>query len=123
MAFFVTGNPPLTSTQTTATDPSTTTLVAELDSTTLITTQRGGIYLLNWWPGASTNAVWWLEHCLSTGLGSTAIRERQIIRTVTNQHAQYVRKFVLEANDRIRVRVGSTFTGDADVKLQAEKLE
>lgn len=123
MAFFVTGDPPILSTQATATNPSTTTLIAQVDSTQLNTTIRGGIYQFNLWLGSDTAALWWAEHCVSTGLGSTAVTKRTILRTASGQHSQFCVRHKLEKDDRFRVRVGSTFTGAADATIAAERLE
>lgn len=123
MAWFVTGDPPVLSTAGTATNPSTTTIIAELDSTQLLTINRGGIYQFNLWVGSDTAAVWWAEHCVSTGLGSSAITKRTILRTASGQHSQFVLRHKLEQNDRFRVRVGSTSQMAADVTIGAERLE
>lgn len=123
MAYFVTGDPPVFSTATTATNPSTTTLLAELDSTQLLTINRGGIYHVNVWMGSDTNVLLHLEHVLSTGIGSTAIRDRVELRSAGTQTSQFQIRFKLEQNDRIRVRPSSAVTGDVDVTLSAERLE
>ena len=121
MRFFTSGNPPVWSTYATATSPSTTTIVAELDSSNFLST-RGGQFAVYAYLGASTNATWWVEQCLSTGLGSTAIRQRVVLGTASFQHSQFVLKFDLESGDRVRVRVGSTFTGAADATLMMESI-
>lgn len=123
MSFFVPGAPPVNSTSGQLTDPSTSVICAELDSSNFLST-RGGIYSVQMWCGCSTVAEFWLEHCVSTGLGSSAIAERTIVRVSANQTPQYIKKFKLANNDRIRVRVGVAITGTqtAEVKLQAEEI-
>lgn len=123
MAYFVTGDAPVYSTATTATNPSTSALLAQLDSTQLLTINRGGIYQVNAWLGSDTNVLYWVEHCLSTGLGSTAIRQRVPLRTAGTQTSQFVLRFKLEQNDLLRVRASTTYTGDLDAQLAAERLE
>lgn len=123
MAFFVPGDGPINSTQGTATDPSTSALIAQLDSTQLYSSNRGGIYHVSAWPGGSTNGVFVLEHVTSTGLTSTSIVESHTLRTFAGVTPQYVRKFQLEKGHFLRVRMSTTFTGDFECKLQAERLE
>lgn len=123
MSFFVPGTPPISSTGARETDPSTTTILAELDSTNFGST-RGGVYSVQLWVGCSTVAdlVW--EHCLSTGFGSTAVRETTYIRVSPNLTPQYIKKFKLEPHDRIRVRPAVEITGTqtCEAKLQAEEI-
>lgn len=123
MAFFLPGTPPINSTAGQDTDPSTSAILAELDSTNFGST-RGGIYHVSVWAGCSTVAELDLEHCLSTGLGSSAIREHTILRVSPNLTPQYVKVFKLEPGDRIRVRprVAITGTQTAEVKLQAQEI-
>ena len=121
MAILAPHNPQIWSTQTTATNPSTTTIIAEVESSVMLSS-RGGNVNCYAYLGASTAASWWIEQCLSTGLGSTAIRKQVIVATATGQTSQFLFKFTLEDNDRIRVRLGSTFTGTADASLAVERL-
>lgn len=125
MSFFVPGNPPITSTAASQTNPSTAVLLAELDSTALHTATAGRtrLHQVNLWCGGSTTLEWWFEHCTSTGLGSSAITERQVFRTAANQTSQFVRKVSLSNNERLRVRISAALTGSAEAKLQAEALE
>jgi hypothetical protein len=123
MAYFVTGDPPVVSTAASASNPSTTTLIAQLDSTQLLTVNRGGTYNVNAYLGGSTQIEWWVEHVLSTGLGSTAIVKRTILRTASAVHSQFQFRIKFETDQFLRVRVGSTFTAIAEATLQAERLE
>ena len=110
------GNPPLHSTAGLTADPSTTTLVAE------ITGLVNGNYETRFVVGASTAGVWVLEHALSSGLGSTALRKVTHVFTGSNQSAEFVLTYNAEASDRFRVRMASTFTGNAHASIQAELL-
>jgi hypothetical protein len=124
MAYFESGNTPIQSTSAPlGSDPSTSTLLAEIDSTQLAGTLPGGQnYQITAIVGASTNAQWLIEQCLSTGLGSTAIRTLTSILTPTAMSGQYTWKWKLEQGDRIRARVNSSFTAVTSVKLFAEPL-
>jgi len=96
-------------------DPSTTTLVVELDSTVLGTANflqgqhRNG--QVSWFFGGSTTVLWTLEQVLSTGLGSTAVVAQWPIFTPTGQTGQYVTQVHLEKDHRLRARVTSSLTG------------
>ena len=125
MAFFVPYNPPIDSTAAGATDPSTTALLAELDSTNFSnqTSQRSGrLYTVNIWVGGSTAALWTIEHATSTNIASSAVTSALRVRTASGQHSQFVRVFKLEANDRIRVRHPSSLSGTFEAGLQAQEL-
>lgn len=126
MSFFQTGNPPINSTFASATDPSTSALLAELDSSNFgesAQRKRDRVYGVNAWLGGSTGALWVLESVTSTAVGSAAIIDRVFLRTASGQTSQFVHKFKLSATtDRIRVRHASSATGTFDAKLQAEEL-
>jgi hypothetical protein len=118
--FYGYGNQPITSTQTEQTNPSTATILAELSS--LGTKNYEARILI----GGSTTATYLLEQCLSSGLGSTALREgNQFLGQRTfygvTQTAQYVLRFQGVAGDRIRVRC-SGFTGVGSATIQIEPL-
>ena len=105
------------------TNPSTATLIAEVDSTQLAQVALGGsLYQVTYIIGASTNVTWMLEQALSTGLGSTAVRDRTYIQTPTGQSGQYILTYKLERGDRIRCRLQSAITGFATAKISAEPL-
>ena len=124
MAYFESGNVPVVSTGAgIVSDPSTATLIAQIDSTQLAgILPAGQPFQITAIVGADTNAVWRVEQCLSTGLGSTAIRDFVPIMTPTQMSGQYTWKWKLEVGDRVRLRVNSTFTGNTVSKLLAEPL-
>lgn len=105
-------------------NPSSSALLAEIDSTQFGSTSwpASKEYLVSWVVGASSLASFRLEHCLSTGLGSTAIRDRTVIFSPVGQSGQYVMNYTIEPGDRLRVRVDSTFTGNAFAKITAEPM-
>jgi hypothetical protein len=114
------GNPPqFSTTAATVADPSTADVVAEL---ILSTSGQPDNYDVRFGIGASTSAVWRLEHCTSSGLGSSAIAKQIVKFTGSNQTAEYVYTFRAAPGDRFRVRVNSTFTGTAAGVIQAEGL-
>ena len=130
MAFFAPGNPPRTSTQGTFTNPSTSDLLAEISSLGGETNRPDVLYEARIIIGASTLCTAVIEHCLSTGLGSTALQTdglkgqlgaRTIYATV-NQSAQYVLRFRGTTGDRVRVRLTAAITGTAAATLQIEAL-
>lgn len=108
------GNPPIQSTQAAASNPSTSTLLAELSSL------AEGLYEVRWCVGASTGALFRLEHALSTSLASTGIRDQTMVFTGSNQSAEYVFGYRVETGDRLRVLVNSSFTGSVAAKISAE---
>jgi hypothetical protein len=111
------GNPPHhDSTAGLSANPTTTTLLAELS------TLSAGIYEARWIIGATTNASWSLELALSSGVTSTSFRDVLFALTPTNQSAMYVQTYVLEAGDRLRARLNSSFTGSAAAHLSVERL-
>jgi hypothetical protein len=113
MALFDYGSPPIHSTQTEQTNTSTSTLIAEIDSTVLGTAHfkpgQSKVANVTWLVGGSSNGSWLLEQVLSTGLGSTAFRKQVGIYAPAFQSGQYITRHVLEQNDRLRVRA-STLT-------------
>lgn len=117
------GNPPINSSALSATDPSTATLIAEIDSTQFdAQSSRTTGYRVTWIVGASTTAQFQLEHALSTGLGSTALRDRVTVFTASNQSGQFVTTVKREAGDRLRVRVAVALTATVNAKISAEAL-
>jgi hypothetical protein len=129
MSYYDYGNPSVNSTNAAfVADPSTATLVAELDSTQLGTqhfaTQQTRDYRITVILGsnASTNAAWLVEHAISTGLGSTALVTQFGAFSPAGQSAQYVWQWRLQQNSRIRCRVNSSLSGLVSANLQAEPL-
>ena len=109
-------NPPIQSTQVASADPTTATLVAEVPGL------QDRLYEVRWCVGASTGALFRLEHALSTGLGSTGIRDQVMVFTGSNQSAEYVFSYKAESGDRFRVLVNSSFTGTVSAKISAEVM-
>lgn len=120
--FYSIGDQTVTSTQATVANPTTATLIAEIQGL------KSQNYEARVIVGCSTLAVFWLEQAQSSVL-ATALRDganylgRRVLRATTGQSAQYMVRFKAEANDIIRLRVGgSTFTADADCTIQLEPL-
>ena len=111
--------PQFSTTAASVNDPSTATLVAEL---ILSTAGQPGNYDVRFGVGASTGAVWRLEHATSSGLGSSAIAQQIIKFTGSNQSAEYVYTFRANPGDRFRAVPASSFTGTAAGVIQAEAL-
>jgi hypothetical protein len=116
------GNPPIFSTSASnVSNPSTATIVGEIIFSTTVFTQPD-IYEVRWGVGASTSCIWLLEHCVSSGLGSTAITRQITVMTGTNQTSEFVFTHVINPGERLRARVLSTFTGTAAAPIQAEAV-
>src|SRR5687767_10031613 len=105
------GNPPIQSTQAATSDPSTSALLAEVQSL------KDAYYEVRFAVGASTGALWRLEHALSSGLGSTGIRDQTMVFTGSNQTSEFVFGYKAETGDRFRVLVNSSFTGSVAAKI------
>lgn len=125
MAWFDWGNAPINSTATgIATNPDTTTLVAEIDSTQLGTanyaTGQSGLFRTTWIVGCSTTAIMVLEQTASTALAATV--DSTPVSIPTGQSGQYVLTMKLEKNHRLRVRMNSSVTATATAKIHAEPL-
>jgi hypothetical protein len=105
-------------------NPTTSALLAEIDSTALYARAGGTPYQVTWIVGGnSTGLVWALEQCLSTGLAmSTAGRAQTVAYSAIGQSAQFVTRHTVEVGDRLRARLLSTFTGSAAAKIIAEPL-
>lgn len=117
------GNPAIYSTTAQpVSNPSTATLVAEIDSTQLGTAhwQAGQKRqcLVTWLVGADTNATWQFERVESTALASTG--QVVYVKTPTAQTGQYMTSVTLQKNSRLRVRANSTFTASATASITAE---
>jgi hypothetical protein len=135
MALYEWGGPAISSTGAgTVTGPSTASLIAEVDSTQLqvltgssvLGTPRGhavAVRVTATLGAGSTSADWRLEQCLSTGLGSTALRFLvPSIFTPPGQSGMYVYSMMIEPGDRIRARLNSSLTGAASAMLQVDPL-
>ena len=128
MSYFLPGVASVNSISTAAVDPSTDTILAVVTSTGVST--AGGLSLgyaadvaAYFYLGTSTQATeWWVEHCLSTGLGSTAIKDRTVFHTSSGNTHQYVKRYTFAVGDLLRVRIAAAFTGRADAKIQVEVI-
>lgn len=108
-----------------ATNPSTSVMIAEVDSTQLSILRAGGHNCqVTWVLGASTLAIWQLEQTLSTGIDiSTSGRDLIFVQTPTGQSGQYVTKHRIVSGDRLRARLQTAITGVATAKIQVEPLD
>jgi hypothetical protein len=128
MSYFLPGARTVSSTDTTATNPTTTTIICYVTSTGASTAGGLGMeyesdVLVNAYLGTSTQAtVWWVDHALSSGLGSTAIKDQTRLVTASGQTSQFQLRYRLAKGDLIRVRVSAAFTGTADAKLKVEVI-
>lgn len=118
------GNIPINSTAAPASNPSTSTLIAEVDST-----QLGSVYfatgqhraaLVTWVLGADTNAHWQCEVATSTALA--APQDVMFARTPANASGQFVTTHSIPKNGRVRARLNSTFTGGASAYIAVEYM-
>lgn len=123
MSWYDFGNPPITSTQGLAAAPSTSTLIAELDSTELGTVNFTANHHQNvrvtWIVGASTTSIFRLEVAASTALANPT--SRLLVWTPTGQSGQYVTNARLTKDSRLRVLMEST-GANAAASIQAEYL-
>lgn len=124
MSYFQAGAIPVTSTFAAASDPSTTTLLAELDSSNFGITgekKRERIWNVHAYLGGSTGAYWVIERATSTAISAGVDKIR--VRTASGQTSQFVVKFRSTAvTDRFRVRHESSVTGTFDACLIAEEI-
>jgi hypothetical protein len=125
--FYGPGNPPQTSTQAEVTNPSTSDLLAEVQGLGGEANGAGALYEARVIVGASTLATFWVEQCLSSGLGSTALQtgganlgRRVVYGTI--QSAQYMVRFRAASGDRLRVRLAAALTGVAAATIQVEAV-
>lgn len=123
MSFFTPGSKAIASTAAPAANPSTTTLVAEVDSTQLQDVHQQNVQV-SWLVGCSTATTYRLEHCLSTGLGSTAVRDVSYVLVPKDQTGQYMTKHYVTEGDRFRVRVDAALaSANAAAKIIVEPLD
>lgn len=123
------GNPPILSTGAgLVSNPSTATLIAEIDSTQLGTKDfapgQHRTLQCTWIVGADTSATWQLEAAGSTALtaGPSTSVDMVWVKTPTGQSGQYITVHRVGPNARVRARVNSTFTGNATASIIAEFL-
>lgn len=126
MSFFANGNIPINSTYAPVNNPSTTALIAELDSSNFAlgaNAPKERIYNVNITLGGSTGGYWVFEVATSTTISAGAVTDLAYYRTASGQTSQFVRKVRLTATtDRIRVRHVSSVTGVFEASLQAEEI-
>ena len=105
-------------------NPTTGTLVQELDSSQLGTVNfsaaQSGLFRVTWIVGGDTAATFQLEQANSTGLSAST--NVITVRTPTNQSAQYVANYVLAKDDRLRIRLQTSLTANVMGYIQAERL-
>lgn len=111
MAWHDSGNEPINSTGFAPVGaPSTSTLLAELDSTQLGTKNfvsgQSRVFQVTYIMGADTNVTWQAGTCASTALNAGV--DEFFPKTPTGQSAQYVLQHTLEKDQRIRIRLSST---------------
>lgn len=124
MSWYDAGNRPINSTHAQPVGaPSTSTLIAELDSTQLGTVHYTPGHQMNhrvtWLVGASTSAVFKLEHAGSTAEGD--ILDRAYVWTPSAQSGQYIFNVRLGKDSRLRVRMDSS-AATATAFIQSEPL-
>jgi hypothetical protein len=123
MSWYDIGNSPINSTYAPVGAPSTASIIAELDSTQLLTKDfRDGFqqnHRVTWIVGASTTAIFQLEHTNSTAL--TGALDTTYVQTPTGQSGQYVYTVRLGKDSRLRARLNST-AANACAFIQAEAL-
>lgn len=104
---------PLYFTATPTTNPTSGTVIVDSGALTQ------GMYELRLLPGASAAALFTLQHRDSTNASNIAAIS---IRAAAGQTAEYVLKFAVNSNERIRLVMGANLTGDAEGALQIERI-
>ncbi len=118
------GNTPVNSTTPQpVTNPSTSALCAEIDSTQLLTQNLVGAqelrYRVTWLLGSDTNATWQLETASSTALSAGV--DILFVKTPAAQSGQYVTNHKLLKDYRLRARVQAAIAAGTTVAtIQAE---
>ena len=126
MSWYDWGNPPIHSTATAqpVSNPSTGTLLNEIDSTQLGTAffaaGQTRVYRTTWIVGGDTNLTVQLEAANSTALGAST--NVVMVKTPTAQSGQFVFNMALGKDDRLRARLNSTATTVVTCYIQAEAL-
>lgn len=103
---------------------STQTLLAEIDlNSSMVSVKAGGqCFGVTWIVGTQTTvATFLLDHALSTGTGSTGLRNQTVVEVSSAQSAQYFTKHQAQPGDRFRVRLASSIVS-ANAKIIAEPL-
>lgn len=127
MSWYAEGEAPINSTGDHApvSAPSTSTLIAEIDSTQLgtvnFTPGQTRKYRCTVGVGADSNATWKFEQVPSTALTTSTHATCWFLKSPPSQTAQYVINCELGRNDRLRIRMDSTQV-NACGWIQAEPL-
>lgn len=107
-----------------ASNPSTSTLIAEVDSTQLGTQNfaagQSRPALVTWILGSDTNATWQCEVANSTALASPI--DAIYLRTPAGASGQFVTTHNIPKDGRVRARLNSTFTGGATAFIAVEYM-
>lgn len=128
MSFFGWGNRGIESTTVgLQANPSTTTLLAEVDvnGTNASAAAGGQTWGVMWQLGNLTTVVTFLcDHALSTGTASTDIVNQMVVPMSSANSAQFYTKHTVESSHatRFRVRIASSVTGSVSAKIIAEPL-
>ena len=99
-------------------------LLAEVDlnGTNAFVKSGGEAWGVTWIVGTPTTmATFLLDHALSTGTGSTGLRNQTVVEVSSGQSAQFYTKHNVFAGDRFRVRLASSIVS-ANAKIIAEPL-
>ena len=82
----------------------------------------GQTWGVTWIVGTPTTlATFLLDHALSTGTGSTGLRNQTVVEVSSGQSAQFFTKHHVFPGDRFRVRLASSIVS-ANAKIIAEPL-
>lgn len=122
MSWFVPGNPTIDSTEALASNPSTATILAELNAGHFGSTRANRDYAVYAYLGGSTGAVWTWERVTSSNVNSTTILEQTTLYTASGQTSQFLKKFRVTGDQRIRLRHQSSLQGTFAAKLSAEEI-
>lgn len=129
MSFFSPGSKAVFSTQGIASNPSTATLVAEIDSTAInriVPTGSAGVNCqVAWIVGCSTASIWQLEQATSTGLDMSTAGVAQVnVIVAKDQSAQFMTKHFVQTGHRFRARPNAgQASANAMVTIVVEPLD
>ena len=128
MSWFTPGSIAVESTQAPVSGPSTSSIIAEVDSTQVgqfLPTGRAPVNVqATWIVGGSSGVLFRLEQATSTALDMATVgRSLTYAYTAANQSAQFVTKHRVYAGDRFRVRVDAAPGGVTAAKVIVEPLD
>jgi len=120
----VTNRPPVTtpSTLNVASNPSTATLIAQIENVVPVNGEAR-LHDVSWLIGVSTRTIVGLEHCASTSFDPSQIRTRVLVIVPSNDSKQYVTSHLIQPGDCLRMRVRSSFSGNAAGYISAEPAQ